>query len=91
MSPPSSAGAEDTQLGAWYKMTPAVLLNVQRQPGANVISTVDQIKQALPSLTAGLPPAINVQVVTDRTTGIRASVRDVEFEPLAERRPGYRG
>ncbi|HEY5107096.1 MAG TPA: efflux RND transporter permease subunit [Caulobacteraceae bacterium] len=75
-------GAENTQLGAWYDNTPAILLNVQRQPGANVISTVDQIKKALPSLTAGLPPAINVKVVTDRTTGIRASVRDVEFELL---------
>ncbi len=74
------AGVENNQLGAWYNRTPAVLLNVQRQPGANVISTVDQIKQSLPELTSGLPPTINVQVVTDRTTGIRASVRDVEFE-----------
>ncbi|MHB8529322.1 MAG: efflux RND transporter permease subunit [Caulobacteraceae bacterium] len=74
------AGTENTQLGAWYDTTPAVLLNVQRQPGANVISTVDQIKKALPDLTAGLPPGIHVQIVTDRTTGIRASVRDVEFE-----------
>ncbi len=73
-------GAENTQLSAWSNRTPAVLLNVQRQPGANVISTVDKIKAALPGLTAGLPPGINVQVVTDRTTGIRASVRDVEFE-----------
>ncbi len=75
-------GAENTQLGAWYNKTPAVLLNVQRQPGANVISTVDQIKAALPGLTSSLPSAINVKVVTDRTTGIRASVRDVEFELL---------
>ena len=76
------AGAENTQLGAWYNKTPAILLNVQRQPGANVISTVDLIKKALPALQAGLPTAINVQVVTDRTIGIRASVRDVEFELL---------
>ncbi len=85
-------GAENTELGAWYgtaggqgrqgKITPAVLLNVQRQPGANVISTVDQIKEALPQLTAGLPPGIDVKVVADRTTGIRASVTDVEFELL---------
>ncbi|HEV2363246.1 MAG TPA: efflux RND transporter permease subunit [Caulobacteraceae bacterium] len=74
--------AENNQLGAWWNTTPAVLLNVQRQPGANVISTVDQIKKTLPSLTSGLPPSINVAVVTDRTIGIRASVRDVEFELL---------
>ncbi len=74
------AGAENTELGAWYGTTPAVLLNVQRQPGANVISTVDQIKAALPGLQAALPPGIDVKVVSDRTTGIRASVTDVEFE-----------
>ncbi len=74
------AGAENTQLGAWFDRTPAVLLNVQRQPGANVINTVDQIKQSLPMLMAGLPAGIDLTVVTDRTTGIRASVEDVEFE-----------
>jgi multidrug efflux pump len=74
------AGSENTELGAWYNKTPAVLLNVQRQPGANVISTVDQIKTSLPSLMTALPPGVNVTVVTDRTTGIRASVTDVEFE-----------
>jgi multidrug efflux pump len=74
------AGAENTELGAWYNRTPAILLNIQRQPGANVISTVDAIKQALPDLTAGLPPGVDVKVVNDRTTGIRASVTDVEFE-----------
>jgi multidrug efflux pump len=73
-------GAENTRLGAVYNTTPAILLNVQRQPGANVISTVDQIKKALPGLTSGLPSSVNVTVVTDRTTGIRASVTDVEFE-----------
>ena len=76
------AGSENTELGAWYDKTPAVLLNVQRQPGANVISTVDHIKEALPDLTASLPAGVNVKVVTDRTTGIRASVHDVEFELL---------
>jgi multidrug efflux pump len=74
------AGSENTELGAWYNRTPAVLLNVQRQPGANVISTVDQIKASLPGLVSALPAGVNVKVVTDRTTGIRASVHDVEFE-----------
>ncbi|HWA61399.1 MAG TPA: multidrug efflux RND transporter permease subunit [Caulobacteraceae bacterium] len=73
---------ENTKLGALYDTTPAIVLNVQRQPGANVITTVDAIKKALPSLTAGLPGGVRVTVVTDRTTGIRASVRDVEFELL---------
>ncbi len=74
------AGAENTELGAWYNRTPAVLLNVQRQPGANVISTVDAIVDSLPGLIAAAPPGVNVKVVTNRTTGIRASVTDVEFE-----------
>jgi multidrug efflux pump len=74
------AGAENTELGAWYNKTPAVLLNVQRQPGANVISTVDAIIESLPGLIASAPPGVNVTVVTNRTTGIRASVTDVEFE-----------
>ncbi len=77
-------GAENSRLGAIYgavnSVTPAVLLNIQRQPGANVIATVDKIKQALPQLTAGIPRSVNVTLVTDRTTGIRASVHDVEFE-----------
>jgi multidrug efflux pump len=71
---------ENTQLGAWKNTTPAVILNVQRQPGANVITTVDQIKKQLPALTAALPAGIQVDVLTDRTTSIRASVHDVEFE-----------
>ena len=73
-------GPENSRLGAIYDTTPGILLNIQRQPGANVIATVDRIKQALPQLTAGLPADMNVSVVTDRTTGIRASVHDVEFE-----------
>jgi len=72
--------AENTQLGAWMNTTPAIILNVQRQPGANVITTVDQIEKALPALEAGLPAGIQVALLTDRTTGIRASVLDVEFE-----------
>ena len=73
-------GAENTKLGAWANTTPAVVLNVQRQPGANVIQVVDTIKALLPQLTSTLPSAIDVAVLTDRTTTIRASVADVEFE-----------
>jgi multidrug efflux pump len=74
------SGPENTQLGAWANTTPAVILNVQRQPGANVISTVDKIKASLPQLEAGLPEGVQVAVTSDRTIGIRASVHDVEFE-----------
>ncbi len=73
-------GAENEKLAAWMDTTPAIILNVQRQPGANVIAVVDEIKALLPELTATLPAAMDVQVLTDRTTTIRASVRDVEFE-----------
>jgi len=73
-------GAENSRLGAWANHTPAIILNVQRQPGANVIKTVDAIKAQLPDLTAGLPPQLKVSVLSDRTTGIRASVHDVEVE-----------
>jgi multidrug efflux pump len=71
---------ENTQLGAWKNTVPAIILNVQRQPGANVITTVEQIKQQLPALEAALPAGVQVAVLTDRTTSIRASVTDVEFE-----------
>jgi multidrug efflux pump len=73
-------GAENTKLGAWANTTPAVILNIQRQPGANVIAVVDTIKKLLPQLQAGLPSALDVAVLTDRTVTIRASVSDVEFE-----------
>nr|WP_294513102.1 MdtB/MuxB family multidrug efflux RND transporter permease subunit [uncultured Rhodopila sp.] len=73
-------GAENTKLGAWANTTPAVILNVQRQPGANVIQVVDTIKRLLPQLQATLPSAVDVAVLTDRTVTIRASVSDVEFE-----------
>ena len=73
-------GAENTKLGAWANKTPAIILNVQRQPGANVIQVVDTIKALLPQLTATMPAAVDVAVLTDRTTTIRASVTDVEFE-----------
>ncbi len=72
--------AENTRLGAWMNETPAVLVNVQRQPGANVIETVDRIKELLPQLQATLPAAIAVTPLTDRTVTIRASVSDVAFE-----------
>ena len=73
-------GAENTKLAAWANSTPAVILNVQRQPGANVIQVVNTIKSLLPQLQATLPAAIDVAVLTDRTVTIRASVADVEFE-----------
>ena len=72
--------AENTQLSSWMNTTPAILLNVQRQPGANVIAVVDSIKQILPQIQAGLPVALDVTILTDRTNTIRASVSDVEFE-----------
>ena len=75
-------GAENVKLGAWSGMKPAIILNVQRQPGANVIATVDAIKERLPELQAGLPTSIKVDVLSDRTTGIRASVMHVEIELL---------
>lgn len=74
--------AENVKLGAWSGMKPAIILNVQRQPGANVIATVDAIKQRLPELQAGLPTSLKVDVLSDRTTGIRASVMHVEIELL---------
>jgi multidrug efflux pump len=73
-------GAENNRLGAWADHTPAIILNVQRQPGANVIQTVDAIKAELPDLTASLPPQLKVRILSDRTVGIRASVHDVQVE-----------
>jgi len=73
-------GTENAWLAAWMNLTPAVIVNIQRQPGANIISVVDRIKKLLPQLQASLPSAVKVQILTDRTTTIRASVRDVEFE-----------
>ena len=71
---------ENTKLAAWYNRTPAVILNIQRQPGANVIKVVEGVRALLPALQASLPPAIDVTVLTDRTVTIRASIEDVEFE-----------
>ncbi|MFL6675000.1 MAG: efflux RND transporter permease subunit, partial [Massilia sp.] len=72
--------AENVRLGAWSNMKPAIILNVQRQPGANVIATVDAIKARLPELQASLPASLRLDVLTDRTTGIRASVSHVQTE-----------
>jgi len=72
--------AENTQLSSWVNDTPAVLINVQRQPGANVIQVVKRVRALLPELSASLPTNVNVSVVTDRTNTIRASVNDVQFE-----------
>ena len=66
---------ENTKLAAWMNNTPAVIVNIQRQPGANIIQVVDRIKQLLPQLKASLPAGLDVAVLTDRTTTIRASVR----------------
>ncbi len=73
-------GPENTQLAAWSNTTPAIILNVQRQPGANVIGVVDDIKSVLPELEATMPAGIRITPLTDRTITIRASIRDVEFE-----------
>jgi len=74
--------AQDVEQGAWYDHTPAIVLNVLRQPGANVIATVDQIKKQLPTLLASLPQAMKVDIVADSTAVIRASVSDATFELL---------
>jgi multidrug efflux pump len=73
---------ENSKLAAWANRSPAVILNIQRQPGANVIAVVNKVKKLLPQLTATLPAAVNVAVLTDGTITIRASVKDVEFELL---------
>nr|WP_279184502.1 efflux RND transporter permease subunit [Acetobacter syzygii] len=73
-------GPENTQLAAWSNQTPALIMNVQRQPGANVIAVVDNIKATLPTLRQTLPPGIDIVPLTDRTTTIRSSVADVQFE-----------
>lgn len=71
---------ENTKLGAWMNRTPALILNIQRQPGANVISVVESIQKLLPALKSSLPPSVDVTILTDRTNTIRASVHDVEIE-----------
>ncbi len=76
-------GAENSRLAAWADRQPAVILNIQRQPGANVIETVDRIKKLLPQLQATLPGAIDVQLLSDRTVTIRAAIDDVRFELIS--------
>ncbi len=73
-------GAENLRLGAWADDEPAVIVNVQRQPGANVIEVVDRVQRLLPQLTASLPSTLDVAVVSDRTETISTSVRDVQYE-----------
>ena len=75
-------GAENSWLGAWANRQPAIVLNVQRQPGANIIATADNIRSLLPELTASLPKSVEVKLLSDRTTNIRASVHDVQLELL---------
>jgi multidrug efflux pump len=75
-----SESVEDVDQAAWMNNTPAVIMNIQRQPGANIISVVDRIKNVLPQLTLTLPRTVQVHILTDRTTTIRASVSDVQFE-----------
>ncbi|MGA4814745.1 efflux RND transporter permease subunit [Pseudomonas aeruginosa] len=83
--------AENVRLAAWANNLPAVVLNIQRQPGANVIEVVDRIKAPLPQLQSTLPGNLDVQVLTDRTTTIRASVRDAQFELALAVAPGGDG
>ena len=71
---------ENVRQAAWMNETPAVIVNIQRQPGANVIEVVDRIKKLLPQLQSALPSSIHVSILTDRTTTIRESVKDVQFE-----------
>ena len=73
---------ENVSQAAWVNRSPAVIVNIQRQPGANIIKVVDRIEDLLPQLKASLPPAVSVSILTDRTTTIRASVQDVEFEMM---------
>jgi multidrug efflux pump len=73
-------GAENTRLAAWANQLPAIIVTIQRQPGANVIEVVDRIKKLLPQLQASMPAAVDVTVLTDRTVTVRASVHDVQFE-----------
>jgi multidrug efflux pump len=75
-------GAENSELAAWANKTPAIILNIQRQPGSNVLAVVNEVKALLPKLEQTLPAALDVSVLSDQTATIRASVADVEFELL---------
>jgi multidrug efflux pump len=71
---------ENTKLAAWANTTPSLILNIQRQPGANVIQVANAVKRLLPTVEADMPPALGISILSDRTQTIRASVSDVEFE-----------
>jgi multidrug efflux pump len=73
-------GVENTRLAAWADKSPAVIINIHRQPGANVIDTAERVRSLLPQLQDDLPTSVDLRLLTDRTTSIRASVRDVQFE-----------
>src|SRR6266567_3986929 len=75
-------GAENSKQAAWMNLSPAVIVNIQRQPGANIISVVDRIKKVLPQLQSAMGNKVNVSILTDRTETIRASVKDVQFEMM---------
>ena len=75
-------GAENARQAAWMNLTPAVIVNIQRQPGANIISVADRIKKLLPRLQSSLPSSVKLNILTDRTQTIRASVNDVQFEMM---------
>jgi multidrug efflux pump len=75
-------GAQNAELAAWANKTPAIIVNIQRQPGSNVLAVVNSVKALLPKLEQTLPAAVDVQILSDQTTTIRASVSDVEFELL---------
>ena len=75
-------GAEDAHLAAWRNNTPAIIVNIQRQPGANVIEVSDRVKKLLPQLQQSLPQSVAISLLTDRTTTIRASVEEIQFELL---------
>jgi multidrug efflux pump len=75
-----SDGVENVRQAAWANLKPAVIVNIQRQPGANIIEVVDRVKKLLPQLKAALPNSVKIEILTDRTITIRASVNDVQFE-----------
>ena len=72
-------GLENTKVGAWYQGKPAVVIDIQRQPGANVIETVQRVRAELPRLQRAMPAGVKLTIVNDRTTTIRASIHDVQF------------
>ena len=84
-------GLENEKVGAWYQGTPAVVIDIQRQPGANVIETVERVKLELPRLQRAMPVGVTLTIVNDRTTTIRASIHDVQFTLAAQRRAGGAG